>query len=104
MFLVCAFWLKLTWAPLVALGRASYSLYLLRRPIISMLLWLAAVWPAFALLHADLLLSVTLMLVLSIAAALVAYRYVELPCIDLGRRLSRPDDSLPKSAAPRPYA
>lgn len=104
LFVVCAFWLKPTWPPLVALGRASYSLYLLHRPIISMLLWLAAAWPAFAWLHADLLISLSVVLVLSIAAAGLAYRYVEVPFIELGRRLSRPDTSLPKRTASRLHA
>lgn len=90
LFLTFCFWWKPTWAPLVWAGRVSYSLYLLHRPFTAALLWLAAALPAMAWLHGNLFVSLAAVLVVSIAAAAIAYRAIEFPCIKLGRRLSRP--------------
>lgn len=90
LFVVMCFWLKPTWPPLVALGRASYSLYLLHRPLTAMLLWLAAAWPVLAWLHRDMLAALGVVLAIEVLAAGLSYRFVELPMIALGRRLSRP--------------
>jgi peptidoglycan/LPS O-acetylase OafA/YrhL len=89
LFLVLCFWLKPTWTPLVWLGRVSYSFYLLHRPLMAALLWLAGVVPAMAWLRADLFISLGAVLLIAGAASLLAYRFIEVPCINLGRRLSR---------------
>ncbi len=101
LFVVLCFWLKPTWAPLVWLGRLSYSFYLLHRPLMAALLWLAAMVPAMAWLHANLFVSLAAVLLLSAAAAALAYRVIEVPCINLGRRLSRPaaEEARPRTAA-----
>ena len=68
--------------PLRFLGRVSYSLYLLHHTI---LLLIAPITPR----PADFFVLTPLLLVVSLGVAELSYRWIELPSIALGRRLSR---------------
>jgi peptidoglycan/LPS O-acetylase OafA/YrhL len=80
-------WLEV--APLRFLGRISYSFYLLHWP----LFYLTA---AFVALHTDIFSpgftanveTGAISIVLSLIAATISYRYVEVPCIAAGKRLA----------------
>ncbi|MHB8285464.1 MAG: acyltransferase family protein, partial [Caulobacteraceae bacterium] len=76
--------------PLVWLGRISYSLYLLHVPII---LFVLHVFYGKAPVYILLLGSVGV----SLVAAELTYRFVEVPAIKLGRRLAK--STAPKTAA-----
>ena len=71
----------LFWPPIHALGKMSYSVYLLH--FIIMLLVVHLFYGKLPLL-----LVLTLCLVVTIASSWAFYRFVEIPCISLGRRLS----------------
>lgn len=72
----------LAWQPVAWLGKVSYSLYLIHMPVLLATLHLLHdVLP----LYACLLIAFPAMLL----AAAVTYRWVEMPAIALGRRLSR---------------
>ncbi len=71
----------LLWPPIHALGKMSYSVYLLHLIVILLLVHLFY-------RKIPLLLLLTLCLVVTIAVSWAFYRFVELPCISLGRRLS----------------
>lgn len=104
LFLVLCFRLKPEVRQLAALGRASYSLYLIHMPVGFGLLWLATIVPAFAWLRAELTLDLLLALAISIGLAALGYRFIELPAIALGRRLSRSGTVPAGAAAPRVHA
>lgn len=104
LFLILCFRLKPAARPLAALGRASYSLYLVHMPVGFGLLWLATMVPAFAWLRAELAVDLLLALAISIGLAALGYRFVELPAIALGRRLSRGATGPALAARPRAHA
>lgn len=104
LFLLLAFVLKPRFRPLVALGQASYSLYLFHTIVALAVLWLA-VQPGFAWLRGwDTGLYVLAVAALSIAVAFAVHALVELPFIRLGRALSRVSASAPLSGAARVHA
>lgn len=89
LFLVMVFAVRPNGPVLAALGRASYSLYLFHSIVAFGLLWLA-MQPGFVWLRGwDLAAYIGLCAALSIILAALAYRFVELPAMALGRRLSR---------------
>ena len=79
-------------SPLVFLGKISYSVYLLQFIIILCLLppWLhflnlAGLERTVWLLPLSLIGSVGM----TVGLSALSYRYIEIPCIELGRRLSK---------------
>ncbi len=81
------------WAPIAYVGRISYSLYLFHAPVSSFLLLAAhqANLPDWAVL------TLTTALVLGLAAAI--YHAVEVPLINLGRRLTAEGQPAPTSVS-----
>ena len=71
----------LLWRPVLALGKMSYSVYLLH--FIVLLLFVHLLYGRFPLL-----IIFTICLVVVIAASWVFYRWVEIPFISLGRKVS----------------
>jgi len=90
LFLILCFWLKPNLPGLPTLGRISYSIYLVHWFVMYGLLWLAQMAPGFEWLRADVVPSVVAVLVLTVGISFLTYRFIEVPMIDLGRRLSRP--------------
>ena len=82
-FLLLALGLKITWRPLVAIGQASYSLYLFHGVVLWGVIWyLVYYWPTATFS------TLTLVLVTcaaSVLLSLLTYRFVELPSNRIGR-------------------
>lgn len=82
----------LKWSPVMFLGRISYSVYLLQFIVILCLLpWLIHALNALGIQRTLCLLPLSLAGSISMTVVLSAlnYRWVEMPCIDLGHRLSK---------------
>lgn len=71
-----------TWPPLVLLGQMTYGLYLYHWPI--------RVWLGPAVDDLPLMLSVAILFALSVAAAYVSFRYLEVPVLQHGFRVLWP--------------
>lgn len=73
----------LTWPPVIWLGRVSYSVYLTHTLVLLVVVHLASRWvPVWALIVAC--------VPLTLWVSQLTYRYVEVPAIALGRRLTAP--------------
>ncbi|HKX07018.1 MAG TPA: acyltransferase, partial [Stellaceae bacterium] len=72
----------LEWPPLTSLGRVSYGVYLLHAPVL-------IIATSVSVRPLPFTLAVALVPVVTVALAAVLHRFVELPAIGLGRRLSQ---------------
>lgn len=86
------------------LGAISYSLYLFHPVWLYFGHWLLAQTGLEWARGWDLSVYVALALAVTIAFSAVVYRWLELPAIELARRLSRPAAASDSVAQPRPYA
>ena len=104
LFLLLAFALKPRFRPLVALGQASYSLYLFHSIVAFAMLWLVQ-QAGFGWLggwHTGLYVLVGTLVSLPLAFAVHAF--VERPAIALGRNLSRARGASAERSSPRLHA
>ncbi len=104
LFLVLAMRVRLAHPVLSWLGTISYSIYLLH--MICAQLWISIVHlPGLEMLQRlDLTVAVAVVVGMTLVLAAITYRWVELPMIELGRRLSRPTPAAPGVAQPRRHA
>lgn len=89
-FVACTTFMRLSWRPLAWVGTVSYSIYLMHPIVFHLLLWV--------LLRTDvdswwrtrhLGVYVLVNMVLTVMLSAVIYRWVEVPAIAMGRRLSK---------------
>lgn len=104
LFLLLAFVVKPRFRPLVALGQASYSLYLFHTPLVFGLVWLMSAGGLQWLAGGHLAVYTVLGTLLAIPVAFVVYVFVERPAIGIGRALSRQGGARGAAAAPRLHA
>ena len=98
LFLVSTSAVKICWPPLVRMGAASYSLYLMHPVVLYGMVWLLE--HRFKPARADVLILTLLAAMLSVALAFIVHRWVEQPAIALGRRIiARRSEPQPASAA-----
>lgn len=103
-FIVFAMRLRLAHPLLSWFGTISYSLYLFHPVWLYFAYWLFAL-PGFEWARGwDLTVYVALILAVTTAFSSAVYRWLELPMIEVGRRLSRPADGPASVPKPRPYA
>lgn len=72
----------LEWSPLIFLGRVSYGVFLVHAPLLIIATSASVRWLPFQV-------AVALVPLAAVALAVPLYRFVELPAIGLGRRLSQ---------------
>ena len=86
------------------LGTISYSFYLFHTPFAHLAAWVLTLPGMAWAVGWDLTVYCAVLLVLTGIFSAAVYRWLELPAIELGRRLSRPATASDSVARPRPYA
>lgn len=104
LFVLLAMRVRLTHPVLSWLGTISYSIYLLHVICADLWLWIVRLPGLEMLQRLDLAAAVAAVLGMTFILAAAVYRWLELPMIELGRRLSRPRAAAEDVTQARPYA